>query len=70
MIEVKIEHEKPLSIMAIVAELRSTGYKQKVDFDFQYIPANFDDGEVTPRHTIFTFYTEEVATWFALKYVS
>jgi hypothetical protein len=69
MSQVKIEHEKPMSIMAIVAELRSAGYKQVVDFDFQYIPATFEDNEVTPRHTIFTFYTEEIATWFALKYV-
>ncbi len=70
MTEVKIKHEKPMSIMAFVAELREAGYMQKIDFDFQYIPAKFDDGEVTPRHTIFTFYKEEVATWFALKYAS
>jgi hypothetical protein len=68
-----IHHEKPMSIMAIVADLREAGYKQKIDFDFQYIPAKFDEEEatprrVTPRHTIFTFYNESLSSWFALKY--
>lgn len=67
--EVKIEHEKPLNIMAIVQELREYGYKQTYDFDFQYIPASWEDGVLTPRHTIFRFYTDSVASWFAMKYV-
>jgi hypothetical protein len=64
-----IHHEKPMSIMAIVADLREAGYKQKIDFDFQYIPAKFNEEEATPRHTIFTFYNESLSSWFALKYV-
>lgn len=67
--EVKLEHEKPLSIMAIVQELRQHGYRQIHDFDFQYIPASWLDGVLTPRHTIFTFYNESVASWFVMKYV-
>lgn len=67
--QVKLEHEKPLSIMAIVSELRESGYKQKTDFDFQYIPAVLSDDGVIPRHTIFTFYTDSIASWFTLKYM-
>jgi hypothetical protein len=67
--EVIIYHEKPMSIMAIVAELREAGYKQKIDFDFQYVPAKFDSESAIPRHTIFTFYNEPISSWFALKYV-
>jgi hypothetical protein len=66
--QVKILHEKPTSIMAIVCELREYGYVQTKDFDFSYYPAVFTDEEVLPRHTIFTFYNESVASWFALKY--
>jgi hypothetical protein len=69
MTEVKIIHEKPMSIMAIVAELRESGYVQRIDFDFHYYPATFNNNEVLPRHTIFTFYNDSLASFFALKYI-
>lgn len=69
MTEVKIEHEKPMSIMAIVADMREHGYVQKRDFDFTYYPAVFNAETQIPRHTIFTFYNEPVSSWFALKYI-
>lgn len=68
MINVTIFHEKPTSIMSIVCELREYGYIQCRDFDFSYFPAVFNDEEVTPRHTVFTFYDDNIASWFALKY--
>jgi len=68
--EVIIYYEKPMSIMGIVQELREHGYKQKIDFDFQYVPASTDySHDLVPRHTIFTFYNESIASWFAMKYV-
>lgn len=69
MTEVTLYHEKPLSIMALVAELREQGYVQRLDFDFAYHPGTTFGGELIPRHTVFTFYTDSLATWFALKYV-
>lgn len=68
-VEVIIYHEKPMSIMGIVQELREHGYSQKTDFDFQYVPAVFTNNEASPRHTIFTFHNEVIASWFAMKYV-
>lgn len=57
--------------MAIVAEMRESGYVQRRDFDFAYYPANSEFSEnFIPRHTVFTFYTESLASWFALKYVT
>ena len=56
----------------IVHELRTLGYVQGRDFDFSY-HQSFWDGfghEETPRHTIFKFYNETHASWFALKYTS
>ena len=70
MIEVRIEHEKPMSIMAIVAELRESGYVQRKDFDFHYYPAIWENDGVIPRHTVFTFYNDSIASFFALKYVA
>lgn len=69
MTEVKLLHEKPMSVMAIVAELRDLGWIQRRDFDFAYYPAKWDTfDEIEPRHTIFTFYNDSTASWFALKY--
>jgi len=68
--EVRIEHEKPMSIMAIVAEMREQGYIQRRDFDFAFYPAVFNSETQIPRHTIFTFYDDRIASWFALKYSS
>jgi hypothetical protein len=68
MTEVKILHEKPMNIMALVAELREQGYVQRRDFDFAYYPAQADQDVFIPRYTIFKFYDDRIASWFALKY--
>jgi hypothetical protein len=62
----------PGRAMEIVRELRSTGHVQGIDYDFEYHkPENNDwsaGEEYNERYTIFTFYKESLATWFALKY--
>jgi hypothetical protein len=71
MIEVKILDWLPSEVLDIVRELRKQGYVQGIDFDFEYHKPRFDDLSHDPvynRHTIFKFYKEELATWFALRY--
>jgi hypothetical protein len=70
-IEVAIFHRKADDIMNIVRSLRDQGLVQGVDFDFAFHNAiyNNDSWEaVSPRQTVFTFYTEKYATLFALKW--
>ena len=72
MIKVKVIDKMPNDIIEIVKELRSKGYVQGVDFDFQYCPPKYIDGgldAVYNRVTIFMFYTEELSTWFSLRYL-
>ncbi len=57
--------------MDIVKDLRQQGLIQGHDFDFAFSQAKYNnDGweAVTPRQTVFTFYSEKYATLFALKY--
>ena len=71
MIEVKMIDMLPGKAMEIVRELRSKGYIQGVDFDFEYHKPVFNDWSgdaVYNRYTIFTFYKDSLATWFVLKY--
>jgi hypothetical protein len=69
MIKVKLIGALPGQTMEIVSELRGKGYVSGVDFDFAYNQTVWDDmiGEI-PRYTIFTFYRDELATWFELTY--
>jgi len=68
-INVKLLNTKPDRIMIIVRELRDVGLVQGKDFDFAYHQSRWDEmiGEI-PSETIFHFYTEKYATFFALKY--
>lgn len=66
--EVIIQGETPLNILAIIAEMRESGYKQRIDYDFSYHPAEYIDCSWVPKFTVFKFYTAGVASWFALKY--
>ena len=71
MIEVKLIDKKPNDFLEIVNELRNKGYVQGVDFDFAYHPPKFNDfsgDAVYNRSVVFTFYKEELATWFSLIY--
>ena len=51
-------------------ELREAGYVQGVDFDFAYSPPEYDGftGTETARKCDFTFYTDSLATAFALQW--
>lgn len=71
MVKIVINHKNPAEIMDIVRELRSSGLIQGIDFEFAYHQATYNnDGyeAVTPKHTVFTFYTEKYASFVALKY--
>ncbi len=57
--------------LAIVRELKDRGYVQGTDFDFTYYPPEFDNisgHAVYNRYVVFTFYKEELASWFSLIY--
>lgn len=69
MIAVKLLDTKIEEMLIIVRSLRERGYVQGVDFDFSYNPPKFDNFSHEPvynRCVIFTFYKEEIATWFSL----
>ena len=71
MTEFVLKHKKPSEIFEIVYAMREAGMVQGIDFDFAYNKAKFsDDGweAVAPEHTVFKFYQEKWATWFALKW--
>lgn len=73
MIEIVVMYKDPSGIIDIVKDLRQQGLVQGQDFDFAYRPPqwdNFSGDEIRNKHTIFSFYTEELASWFALKYVN
>jgi hypothetical protein len=69
MTEVLLEDINVGDVLDIVNELRGLGYKQGVDFDFAYTQGRWDEmiGEI-PKNTVFTFYHEKIASWFALKH--
>jgi len=71
MITVTLIDKQPNEIMEIVRELRSKGYLQGIEFDFEYHKPVFNDwsgDNVYNRYTVFKFYKESLATWFTLKY--
>ena len=69
MTEVDILHLSANDATDIVRELRSQGYQQGVEFDFAFHQSRWDEmtGDI-PRHTVFTFYNNNLSSWFALKY--
>ena len=61
----------PIEFLEIVRKLKEKGYVQGTDFDFTYHPPKFDNfsgDAVYNRCVVFTFYKEELATWFSLMY--
>jgi hypothetical protein len=70
-IEIIITDKQPWEVIDIVQELRSAGLQQGHDFDFAYYKErwdNFSHEPVVEQHTVFSFYQEELASWFTLKY--
>jgi len=68
MTEIKI-NRKLDKVIEIVYNLRKQGLVQGIDFDFAYHQSKWDDmiGEI-PTQTIFTFYDDDQAMMFALKW--
>ena len=70
--KVEIPYLKPDQVMDIVRELRKQGLVQGKDFDFAFHQAEYDlfsHEPPTPRYTVFTFYNDKHASFFALKYL-
>jgi hypothetical protein len=69
LVQITIENRSADSVMNIVRQLRQQGWVQGVDFDFAFHQRRWDEmvGDV-PSHTVFKFYKEHYATFFALKY--
>jgi hypothetical protein len=65
-----LKEKNSSEISQLVHELKNTGYKLGVDFDFEYSPGRwtYESGHI-PRQTKFTFYNSKLATWFSLKWV-
>ena len=57
-------------VLEIVDELKSMGLVLDKDFSFAYNKPKWDGftGDTMDRHTDFTFYHDDLATWFSLKY--
>jgi hypothetical protein len=66
---VTITNKTAIDALDLVHKLKAKGYVQGVDFDFAFYQSKWDDmiGEI-PKQTQFTFYKEELATWFSLLY--
>jgi hypothetical protein len=66
---VTITNKNAIDALDLVYKLKAKGYVQGVDFDFAFYQSKWDDmlGEI-PKQTQFTFYKEELATWFSLLY--
>ena len=71
MITVVVEDRALVDIIDIVKELRASGLRQGVHFDFANNQSRWDPmiGNVK-GFTNFTFYEEKYSTLFALKYSS
>jgi hypothetical protein len=72
MIQVTANDWKSGEVLDVVKELRNRGYVQGTDFDFEYFKPKHDyiSGHLEyNRHTVFSFYTESLATWFSLTYL-
>jgi hypothetical protein len=65
-----LKEKDSYEISRLVNELKNTGYKVGIDFDFEYSSGKWDitTGHI-PRQTKFTFYNSKLATWFSLKWV-
>jgi len=56
--------------LSIIRELKQSGYKVGIDFDFEYKRPVTDMHweEEFPRRIIFYFHKEELSSWFLIKY--
>lgn len=61
-------------LLEIVEEIRESGYKQGIDFDFAFVPTKWEDflawEPSTKSHAVFSFYKDSLASYIMLKYGS
>jgi hypothetical protein len=71
MITVTITDKEPNEVLEIVHQLRREGMIQGQDFDFAFKQSQWDEmiGEI-PKHADFMFHTEQLASWFSLKWLA
>ena len=71
MITVTITDKEPNEVLEIVHQLRREGMIQGQDFDFAFKQSQWDEmiGEI-PKHADFMFHTEQLASWFSLKWLT
>lgn len=59
-------------LLEIVEEIRESGYKQGIDFDFSFVPAKWEDtlsfSPSSKSHAVFIFYKDLLASFIMLKY--
>ena len=69
-VTITVTNKNAIDALDLVHTLRDKGYVQGVDFDFAFHQSRWDDliGEI-PKTTVFTFYKEELATWFSLQWL-
>lgn len=67
---VVIKEKNSNEISDIVRDLKSTGYKIGIDFDFEYSAGKYDysTSKDIPRQTKFTFYNTKLGLMFALRW--
>ena len=63
-------HRDSNEISAIITELKSLGYIPDRDFDFSFSTGRYDweNLQYVAKKTVFTFYNEELASWFMMKW--
>jgi len=69
--QVHITGMKPTPAMEMVRELRARGLVQGTDFDFMYLPKQFDEGVINiiqEEGVSFFFKEGKWATFFRIKY--
>lgn len=68
--EIKLFTKDVNEVLTIVHDLKKQGLVQGTDFDFEYHPSKWDGfSSEEPAYTLFKFYKEKWASWFALKWV-
>lgn len=65
MIQVTVYDKSAIDIINLVASVRDYGLKQGTDFNWAYYPESFPE----KKKTVFTFYQEQHASFFALKWL-
>lgn len=71
MVVITVTEKDSNEISQLVRELKDSGLKVGIDFDFEFSTGRYDwsTHEHVPRQTKFTFYHDEIAVLFALRWL-